>query len=82
MPQPIHLDTFADFIRHKHGLAAFCTECRRWASCDLAMLVRNGLGNRRITECRPRCRKCGQRGDWQVRPPVPTLAGFEHYGLT
>lgn len=30
-----------------------------------------GLGERRIQACRPRCRKCGSLGAWQVRPPVP-----------
>lgn len=67
------LSTFAGLLDHGHELACWCPGCRRWASCDLAMLVRNGLGERRITECRPRCRLCGSRGEWQVRPRVPQL---------
>lgn len=69
----IELSTFAGLLEHGHGLAAWCPECRRWASCDLAMLVRNGLGGRDITRCRPTCRLCGSRGEWQVRAPVPAL---------
>lgn len=69
MPRVIDLSTFAGLLRRNHSLGCYCPRCRRWATCDLAMLVRNGLGNRRITECKPKCRVCGSRGDWQVRPP-------------
>ena len=57
MPRLIDLSTFAGLLRGNHQLACFYPGCPRWASCDLAMLVRNGLGGRRITECRPRCRE-------------------------
>ena len=81
MPESNRLETFADFVRHKHGLGAYCPGCKRNAQCNLAYLVMHGLGDRPINKCRPHCRKCGSRGEWQVNAPVPKLAGFEHYGL-
>jgi len=42
---------------------------------DLAELVTQGLGDREVSQCRPRCRKCGQEGQWQVRAPVPPAPG-------
>lgn len=71
----IRLDTFRALLDHGHGLDCWCPGCRRWAACDLAMLVRNGLGDRPIMAARPRCRKCGSHGAWQVRPPVPAFHG-------
>jgi len=69
MPDVIDLSTIAGLLRRNYSLGCYCPGCRRWATCYLAMLVRNGLGDRRITECKPVCRKCGQRGEWRVRPP-------------
>lgn len=69
--QPIILRTFSDYLEHGHGLACWCPGCRRFASCDLAELVRNGLGNRDPATCRPRCRVCGATGEWRVQGPVP-----------
>lgn len=68
----IRIDTFRALLVHQYDLACWCPGCRRWATCDLAMLVRNGMGDRAIQVCKPRCRKCGSRGQWQVRPLVPT----------
>ena len=42
----IELDTLADFLRHKHALDCWFPGSRRWATCDIAMLVQNGLGNK------------------------------------
>jgi len=69
----INLSTFGGLLEHGRELACYCPGCRRWAACDLAMLVRNGLGGRRMTECRPASRKCGQRGKWQAPPSLPDL---------
>lgn len=71
----IRIDTFASLLKHGYGLDCYCPGCQRWASTDLAMLVRNGLGDRPAHRCRPRCRKCGELGRWQVKAPVPTVAG-------
>ena len=49
---------------HQYELACWCPGCRRWAACDLRTLVRQGLGDRAIQACRPRCRKCGSVGVW------------------
>jgi hypothetical protein len=70
--EPIRLDTFRAFLKHGHRLDCYCRGCRRWASTDLAALVAAGLGDRLIRRCRPRYRKCGSIGEWQVKPLVPT----------
>lgn len=69
--QAIRLDTFRALLEHEYQVGCWCPGCRRWATTDLAMLVRNGLGDRSITACKARCRKCGMEGQWQVRPPCP-----------
>lgn len=58
----MRFDTFPNLLRYNHGLDCYCHSCRRWASTDLAMLVRNGLGDRQVHLCRPRCRKCSALG--------------------
>ena len=69
--QSIRLDTFRALLEHEYQVGCWCPGCRRWATTDLEMLVRNGLGDRSITACKARCRKCGMEGQWQVRPPTP-----------
>jgi hypothetical protein len=73
MPEIIDLSTFAGLLTRNHNLAAWCPGCCRWATCDLKMLVRNGLDDRQIHRCRPRCRICGSLGEWQLRALVPSL---------
>jgi len=77
----IRLDAFASLLQHGHGLDCWCPGCRRWANCDLAALLRAGLGDRPVGANRPRCRKCGSVGRWQVRAPMPRFDGFEQYGM-
>ena len=67
--------------RPGYGFLCWCPGCRHWASCDPAMLVRNGLGDRDPLRCRPRCRTCGSIGAWQLRAPTPEFGGFTHYGM-
>lgn len=69
------LDTFRALLEHHHVLACYCPGCRRWASVNLSQLVALGLGDRPIQTARPRCRKCGNLGEWQLRPPAPTSDG-------
>jgi hypothetical protein len=45
--------------------------CKRTVWTDVEMLVGNGLGNREVKRCRPRCRKCGHLGIWSFTGPVP-----------
>src|SRR5688572_22633519 len=42
---------------------------------DVAMLVLNGLGDRKVKRYRPRCRKCGSDGIWSFTGPLPRLHG-------
>ena len=74
-PARIDPSTFGGLLADKYDVAAWCSGCRPWATCDLAMLVRNGLGDRKISRCKPSCRKCGNRGEWHVSPPQPRFEG-------
>jgi len=66
----IFLGTLAGLLEHRHRLDAYCPRCDRWAELDLAAMVSNGLGDRRLP-IKVRCRECGEVGRLQVRPPVP-----------
>ena len=79
--KPIEIRTFRQILERNHQLASFCPVCRRWATCNLAELVANGLGDSDPGHCRPRCRKCRSIGEWQVRPPVPGFGGYGRYGM-
>ena len=69
MPEVIDLSTFAGLLRRNYWLGCYCPGCRRWATCYLAMLVRNGLGDRRITECKPVANgECGRPRIAPMRP--------------
>jgi hypothetical protein len=41
----IRLDTFRALLDRGYALDFWCSGCRRWAACDLPMLIRNGRGN-------------------------------------
>lgn len=78
----VTLDTVAALLDCNHGLAAYCPACRRWADLDLARLVAQGRGRRRLQGFRPCCRKCGQPGQIQIRPPKPTWpSGVTYIGI-
>jgi len=67
----IDLSTLAGLLEHDHALAAYCLHCDRWHLLPLAGMVAAGHGARRLP-IRVRCRACGEVGQLQVRPPVPT----------
>jgi hypothetical protein len=67
----IDLGTLAGLHRHQHELACYCARCDRWAVLDLAGMVADGHGERRLPIV-VRCQLCGETGRLQVRPPVPT----------
>jgi hypothetical protein len=69
------LATIAGLLRHRHGLAAYCRHCRRWADITLGPLIVRGLGARQVSTLKPRCKRCGQPGELQVRPPMPRFSG-------
>jgi hypothetical protein len=66
----IRLDTFRALHERDHALAAYCSLCQRWAVLDLARLIAEGRGNYVFVGRKPRCRYCGNRGEWQLRPPT------------
>ncbi|HET9693717.1 MAG TPA: hypothetical protein VFP48_04995 [Steroidobacteraceae bacterium] len=69
----IDLGTLAGLFERRHELHAYCLHCDRWRTLDLAALVRAGQGARRLP-LTVRCRACGEAGQLQVRPPMPTRA--------
>ena len=69
------LVTFRDFLDYDQGLECWCPGCKRTAWTDVAMLVRNGLGDREVKRCQPRCRKCGEVGVWSFVGLLPKLPG-------
>jgi len=66
----IDLGTLAGLLEHRHRLDAYCSRCDRWAELDLTAMVAAGLGDRRLP-ITVRCQECGDRGQLQVRPPMP-----------
>ena len=69
--QMIDLSTVAGLHERQHELHAYCCSCDRWSVLDLERMVREGRGEVRLP-LRVRCRDCGEVGQLQVRPPVPT----------
>ena len=66
----IDLGSIAGLHQHAHELLAYCLRCERWRKLDLECLVRDGHGARRLP-ITVRCRRCGEAGQLQVRPPMP-----------
>ncbi len=67
----IDLGTLAGLLERQHELHAYCGRCDRWRTLDLHRLVTVGLGAKRLP-LRARCHVCGEAGQLQVRPPMPT----------
>jgi len=70
----IDLGSIAGLCAHDHELHAYCQQCDRWVVLDLAAMIRNGHGERRLP-ITVRCRHCCEIGRLQVRPPMPTRVG-------
>jgi hypothetical protein len=68
---------------HEHALAAYCSTCERWAVLDLERLIADGRGDYCFVGRRPRCRYCGNAGDWQLRPQAmrPGVDGVPYIGF-
>jgi hypothetical protein len=67
----IDLGNIAGLHAHQHELHAYCPRCDRWQELDLARMVRQGYGTRRMPIV-VRCRWCDAIGNVQVRPPMPS----------
>jgi hypothetical protein len=67
----IDLGTLGGLFEHQHELHAYCLRCDRWRVLPLARMVAQGKGSLRLP-LRMRCRDCGQTGQLQVRPPMPS----------
>jgi len=79
----IRLDTLRALHERDHKLAAYCSHCQRWEVLDLPRLIEQGRGGYRFVGHPPRCRVCGELGQWQLRPPVyrdaPAGVGYVGY---
>jgi hypothetical protein len=71
----IDLGTLRGLWAHQHELHGYCAGCDRWHPIDLGLLVSQGQGEMRLP-IRVRCRRCGERGQLQVRPPMPTRSSI------
>lgn len=71
--------TIEELERLNHTLGLYCVSCERWGDADLRALIRRGLGGRRITRTRFRCRDCGELVEKQIRPPVPAIGAATAY---
>jgi hypothetical protein len=67
----IDLGTLAGLHEHRHELHAYCLRCDRWTVLPLGLMVAHGKGSLRLPLAL-RCRDCGQAGQLQVRPPMPS----------
>ena len=70
----IDLGSIAGLHAHAPELHASCLRCDRWRVLPLAEWVSQGKGSLRLP-LRVRCRDCGEVGQLQVRPPMPTRTG-------
>jgi hypothetical protein len=71
----LDLGSIAGLYKHAHELHAYCATCDRWAAVDLAAMIRQGQGEKRLP-LRVRCRWCGAAGALQVRPPMPAWSNM------
>jgi hypothetical protein len=69
----IDLASIAGLHEHRHELHAYCLHCDCWRVLELDLMVRQGRGSLRLPLV-VRCRDCGEVGQLQVRPPMPTRA--------
>ena len=67
----IDLGSIAGLYERSHELHAFCHRCDRWRVLDLERMVLAGRGSMRLP-LKVRCRDCGEVGQLQVRPPMPS----------
>ena len=64
----IQIKTLRDL--HENGLIleTHCIACLRFVAVDLEEMMAEGKGARSYIGKKPTCRKCGQKGEWQIRP--------------
>ena len=67
----IDLGSIAGLHEYAHQVAAYCQRCDAWRVLPLGEWVNQGKGSLRLP-LRVRCRNCGEVGQLQVRPPMPT----------
>ena len=75
--QTVVLDTPRALYEHDHQIAAHCPPCERWSTLGLLDFVRMGQAEVTLNQLSLRCRRCGQPGSIQIRPPHPEI---ERYG--
>lgn len=76
----IDLGSIDGLHAHAHELHCYCARCDRWAALDLAAMIRDGQGARRLP-LNVRCRWCGAVGQLQVRPPMPYMGNSRRWSI-
>ena len=64
----IQIKTLRDL--HENGLIleTHCMACLRFEPVDLEEMIAEGKGDRSYIGKKPTCLRCGQKGDFQIRP--------------
>ena len=64
----IQIKTLRDLYENGFILETHCIACLRFVPVDLEEMITEGKGDRSYIGKKPTCRKCGQKGEWQIRP--------------
>ena len=75
----IQLITPRQLYQNQHTLAVYCWKCQKDKALSFIDIDRVGKSDVPVTRLKFRCRDCGDLGEKQVRPPMPTM-GQAHCG--
>jgi hypothetical protein len=64
----IQIKTLRDLYENDLVLETHCIACLRFVPVDLEQMIAEGKGDGSYIGKKPSCRKCGQKGEWQIRP--------------
>ena len=64
----IQIKTLRDIHENGYILETHCIFCLRFIPVDLEEMIADGKGDRSFIGKKPKCQKCGQTGEWQIRP--------------
>ena len=64
----ILIQRIKDLQENKLLLETHCMACLRFEPVDLEAMIAEGKGDWSYIGKKPTCRKCGQKGDFQIRP--------------
>jgi hypothetical protein len=62
------IKTLRDIYDNDLAFEAHCMTCLRFVAVDLEEMIAEGKGDRSCIGKKPTCQRCGQKGEWQIRP--------------